>query len=125
MRRKSFVFLIVALAFVATNAFAVGEGRMNGKILDAVSKQPIPNASVKISAMEKMNFNTEIKSNKKGEWAFFALDATIRYEFTVSAEGYVPYKEAIKIPIGITTLKDFHLTKAGDAQQTVVTTKAD
>src|SRR5688500_15293342 len=125
MRSKSLVFLIVALAFVATNAFAVGEGRMNGKVLDAVTKQPIPEASVKIKATEKTNYSTEVKSNKKGEWAFFALDATIRYEFAVSAEGYVTYREIIKIPIGITTLKDFHLTKTGDAQQTVVTTKAD
>ena len=123
--RKSLVCLIVAFAFLATNAFAVGEGRMNGKILDAVTKEPIPNAVVKISATEKTTFNTEVKANKKGEWAFFALDATIRYEFTVSAEGYITYKELVKIPIGITTLRDFVLTKAGDASQTVMTAKGD
>ena len=125
MRSRALVILIVALAFVATNAFAVGEGRMNGKILDAVTKQPIQDAVVSIKATEKTNFSTQVKSNKKGEWAFFALDATIKYEFAVSAEGYVTYREMVKIPIGITTLRDFHLTKTGDAQQTVVTTKAD
>lgn len=124
MRSKSLVFLIVALAFVATNAFAVGEGRMNGRILDAVTKQPIPNASVKIKATEKTNFNTEVKSNKKGEWAFFALDATIKYEFVVSAEGYVTQTEIIKIPIGITTVRHFYLNKGGNTQ-TVATTKED
>ena len=126
MRSKSLVSLIVALAFVATNAFAVGEGRMNGKILDAVTKQPIPNAVIKIKATEKTNYSTELKGNKKGEWAFFALDATIKYEFTVSAEGYLPYTEVIKIPLGTTTPRDFHLTKASDAtQETVVTFKGD
>lgn len=118
MRSKSLAFFVVALAFVATNAFAVGEGRMNGKILDAVSKQPIPNAVIKITATEKTTFTTDIKSNKKGEWAFFALDATIRYKFTVSAEGYIPYEEIVKIPLSVTTVKDFVLTKVGDAAKT-------
>ena len=117
MRSKSVAFFMVALAFVATNAFAVGEGRMNGKILDAVTKQPIPDAVIKIAALEKTNFKTEIKSNKRGEWAFFALDATVKYEFSVSADGYVTYREQLKIPIGITTYRDFVLTKAGDAPQ--------
>ena len=123
--RKSLVFLIVALAFVATNAFAVGEGRMNGKILDAETKKPIPDAVIKISAMEKLNFNTEVKGNKKGEWAFFALDATIKYKFVVSAEGYRPHEEVIKIPIGVATLKNFELSKGSVEEYTVPVEKAD
>lgn len=125
MRSKSLVFLIVALAFVATNAFAVGEGRMNGKVLDAETKTPIAGAVIKISATEKTNFTTEVKSNKKGEWAFFALDATIRFKFVVSAEGYAPQEEMIKIPIGVTTLKDFMLSKGRVEEYTVATERAD
>ncbi len=126
MRSKSLVFLIVALAFVATNAFAVGEGRMNGKILDATTKKPILDAVIKISAMEKLNFNTEVKGNKKGEWAFFALDATIKYKFVVSAPGYAPHEEVIKIPIGVATLKNFELkTGSAEGQQMVMTERAD
>lgn len=125
MRSKSLAFFVVALAFIATNAFAVGEGRMNGKVLDAVSKEPIANAVVSIAAMEKTNFKTEVKANKKGEWAFFALDATVPYKFIVSAEGYAPYQEIVKIPVGVSTLKDFHLNKPTEAQPVAGEAKGD
>lgn len=125
MRSKSLAFFVVALAFIATNAFAVGEGRMNGRILDAVTKEPIANAVVSIAATEKTNFKTEVKSNGEGKWAFFALDATVPYKFVVSAEGYAPYQEIIKIPLGVNTLKDFHLNKPTAGQPVAGEPKGD
>ena len=125
MRSKSLVFLIVALAFVATNAFAVGEGRISGKVLDAATKAPITDAVITIVATEKMNFKTDIKVGKKGEWAFFALDATVPYKFSVSAPGYATREETVKIPIGVATLKDFALTAGAAAQPAAAAGKAD
>lgn len=113
--RKALALCLVVLAFAATNALAVGEGRMTGKILDATTKQPIPNATIEIVATEAKTFNDTIKSNKGGEYAVFLLDATIKYKFTFKAEGYVPYQEVIKLAIGQTTKRDFSLTKVGDA----------
>jgi len=114
--RKSLALCIVALAFVATNAFAVGEGRLNGKILDAHTKEPIKNAVIKISATEMITFKTEVKANAKGEYAIFVVNAAPKFKFVISAEGYVPYEEVVKIPMGGTTPRDFFLTSTTNAQ---------
>jgi tetratricopeptide (TPR) repeat protein len=115
MRSKSLALCLVVLAFVATNAFAVGEGRMNGKILDATTKQPIPNAVIKITnATAAKNFSAEVKAGKDSYWAWFALDATLPYNFAVSAPGYQTHTEQVKVPVGTTTKRDFFLSKLGD-----------
>ena len=114
MRSKALALCLVALAFVATNAFAVGEGRLNGRVLDAATGAPIPDATILITnATAAKNFKQTVKTNKKGEWAFFALDATMPYNFTVDAAGYDQHKEQYKVPVGTTTKKDFTLAKAG------------
>lgn len=115
MRSKSLALCLVVLAFAATNAFAVGEGRMNGRILDATTKQPIPNAVIKITnATAAKNFSGEVKGGKDGAWAWFALDATMPYNFSISAPGYQTHNEQVKVPVGTTTKKDFFLNKPGD-----------
>ena len=44
--RKSLALTLLALTVAAGNAFATGEGRMQGKVIDAVTKKPIPNATI-------------------------------------------------------------------------------
>jgi tetratricopeptide (TPR) repeat protein len=123
--RRSLALCLVVLAFVATNAFALGEGRLNGKITDAVTKEPIPNAVITFEAMEKKQFKDSVKGAANGDYAVFLLDATIKYKYTVTADGYVPYAETIKIPIGSSTRKDFVLTKVTDAAPVMTEAKAD
>jgi tetratricopeptide (TPR) repeat protein len=121
MRSKSLALCLVALAFVATNAFAVGEGRMNGKILDATTKQPIPNAVIKITnATAAKNYSGEVKAGKDSYWAWFALDATMPYNFSISAPGYQTHNEQVKVPVGTTTKRDFFLTKVGNTPAAAV-----
>ena len=55
----------------------------------------------------------------------FLLDATIKYKYTVTADGYVPYVETIKVPIGNSTRKDFVLTKVTDAARVMTEAKAE
>ena len=42
--RKSLTLALVVVAAFAANAFAIGEARITGKILDAATKKPIENA---------------------------------------------------------------------------------
>ncbi|HYR28014.1 MAG TPA: tetratricopeptide repeat protein [Thermoanaerobaculia bacterium] len=126
MRSKSLALCLVVLAFVATNAFAVGEGRINGRILDAHTKEPVPNAVIKIkNASPKKAFNHELKVKGDGSWAWFALDATVPYLFTVSADGYQTYTEEIKIDLGVTTKRDFFLTNVKNVAPTERKVKED
>lgn len=114
MRRSLALSAIVSL-FVAANAFAVGEARMTGKVLDAATKQPIPDAVVKVEAVEGKTVKLESKSKKDGGFTVFLLDGTLRYKFTVSAEGYAPFEETMKLKLGETTVRDFELSKGSAA----------
>ncbi len=115
MRKTAAAFLFVLMA-IAGNAFAGAEGRLVGKVIDAKTQQPIPNATIHVSATEAHKYEVDYKSEKDGTYKIFLVDATIRYKFTVSADGFPPYQETIKLKIGETMSKDFKL--GGDAPAT-------
>lgn len=114
MRRSLALSLIMSL-FVAASAFATGEARLTGKIIDAATKQPIPNATYKIEAVEGKTVKKEDKGRKDGGYTVFLLDGTIKYKFTFTAPGYAPYEETMKLKIGEPNIKDIELRKAGEA----------
>ena len=114
MRRTLTLSLIMSL-FVTANLFAVGEARMAGKILDAATKQPVEGGLIKIEATEGKTVKLESKAKKDGSFAVFVLDGTLRYKFVVSAPGFVPYEEVIKMSLGQTMTRDFMLIKEGAA----------
>src|ERR1043166_9009601 len=49
--RRTFALGVLVIMAVAGNAFALGEARMQGKITDAATNKPIPNATVIIDAV--------------------------------------------------------------------------
>jgi tetratricopeptide (TPR) repeat protein len=114
MRRTLTLSLIMSL-LVTANLFAVGEARMTGKVLDGTTKEPIEGAVLNIEAVEGKTVKIEQKAKKDGTYAVFVLDGTLRYKFTVSAPGYAPYVETIKMKLSQTTIRDFPLLKEGSA----------
>jgi tetratricopeptide (TPR) repeat protein len=106
---------LFALMLVAANALALGEGRIQGHVTDAVTHQPIPSAVVKIDAVSGHTVHQEYKADKNGEYRFVVLDATIQYNFTWSADGYQPVEEKIKLKLGDMTTKDVELVPASAA----------
>lgn len=119
MRRSSLALSALMFLFIATNAFAGAEARMTGKILDAVTKEPIPNAVLNLDAVSGKTVKRQFKGKKDGSFALTVLDGTLRYKFTITADGYAPYEETIKMTIGEANHRNFELTKAGAASQTV------
>lgn len=113
--RRSLALSFIAFLFVAGNAFAIGEARMTGKVIDAATKQPIPEATLKFDAIEGKTFSRTLKAKKDGSFALMVLDGTIRYKFVVSAEGYSPYEETIKMSLGEPLVRTFELSKPGGA----------
>lgn len=122
MRRYLAVSLILLLA-AAGSAFAGSEARMQGKVVDMSTKQPISGATIKIEAIEGKTVKQSATSKADGTYAIFVLDGTIRYKFTVSAAGYAPYEETVKMKLGDSERKDWELMKAGAAP--VAAAKAD
>lgn len=114
MRRPLALSLSLVLSlFAAGNLFAGAEARMTGKIIDGSTRQPIPDAVIKLEAIEAKTVKQEHKVKKDGSYAIFLLDGTIRYKFTFSAPGYAPYEETIKLKLGEPNPRDIELFKAG------------
>jgi tetratricopeptide (TPR) repeat protein len=113
--RKTLALTLFALMLAAANAFALGEGRIQGKVTDAVTHKPIPNATIKVDAVSGHTVHQEYKTDKNGEYRFVILDATIQYNFTWSADGYQPVEEKMKLKLGDMTTKDVELTPGSAA----------
>ncbi len=116
--RRSLTLAVVVLA-LAANAFALGEARLTGKVLDAVTKKPIPNTVITVVATEGKTFHQEYKTKNDGTYAIFLLDGTLRYEFTYAAPGYQPFKQVMKLKLGEPNTRDIELAPAGAAAATV------
>jgi tetratricopeptide (TPR) repeat protein len=112
--RRTFVLFLLAIMAVAGNAFALGEARMQGKITDAATHKPVPNAQVIIDAVSGHNVHNEFKADKDGVYRFLILDGTIPYKFTIKAEGYAPFEFTYKATLGEVNTKDVQLV-AGSA----------
>lgn len=112
MRRHLALSLILLLA-VAGNAFAGIEARVQGKIIDAATKQPIPNGVVNLESVEGKTLKVNGKGKADGTYALFVIDGTLKYKITVSAPGYDKYEETTRLKIGESTTKDFALYKSG------------
>ena len=110
--RKCLALTLFALMLVAANAFAVGEGRIQGKVVDAATKKPIAGATIRFESTGSRNVKQEYKADKNGEYRFLVLDATLTYNFTWSADGYQPVQEKVKLKLGEITTRDIELTPA-------------
>lgn len=123
--RRSLAFSLLLCAAVATNLFAVGEARITGKILDSVTKQPLPDATILVVSApgSGKNFKQEYKPSKEGTYAIYLLDGTIKYTFTISAPGHAPYEETMKLKLGEPNTRDFELS-AGAAAPSGVALKS-
>ena len=117
MRRS--IMLALAVVALASNAFAIGEARITGKVLDAVTKKPITNAVVTVVATEGKTFHQEYKAKADGTYAIFLLDGTLHYEFTYAAPGYRPYKEVMKLKLGEPNARDIELNPSTGTTATV------
>jgi len=114
--RKTVAMCLLAIAAVAVNAFAGAEARMAGKIVDSVTKKPIPNATILVvSATAARNFKQEFKAEKDGTYRILVIDGTIPYKMTFAAPGYTSYEEQIKLRISEVMPKDVELAPAAAA----------
>ena len=92
--------LALGLFAVAANAFALTQARVAGKIIDTVTKKPIPNATITAVATEQRTYNQTYKANADGTYQFIILDGTIHYKMTWAAPGYASYEEVMKFKVG-------------------------
>jgi tetratricopeptide (TPR) repeat protein len=122
--RRSLMLALAVIAFAA-NAFAIGEARLTGKVVDGVTKKPIADVVVTVVATEGKTFHQEYKAKADGTYAIFLLDGTLHYEFTYAAPGYRAYKEVMKLKLGEANVRDIELTSSAAATVPAAEIKVD
>ena len=113
--RRSLSLSLLLCAGLAANAFAIGEARLSGKVLEAGSKKPLADATITVVSAPGAgkNFKETYKVEKDGSYAIFLLDGTLKYVFTYAAPGYAPYEETLKLTLGERNKKDVELWIGG------------
>ncbi|HEY0591575.1 MAG TPA: tetratricopeptide repeat protein [Thermoanaerobaculia bacterium] len=96
--RKSLV-LAVILSTLAVSAWAIGEARLTGRVVDADGK-PIADVQITVSsATAAKNITESYKSDKNGKFTIFLLDGTIPYKFSFKKEGFAPFEDTAKLKL--------------------------
>jgi outer membrane receptor protein involved in Fe transport len=80
---KFFINCVIALLIVLTGARTYGQNNCSGKIIDAVTNEPVAHASIQIK-----NTNKGTITNNKGEFSLPLTDTTT--ELVISSLGYHP-----------------------------------
>lgn len=128
MRRTLALTLLVFAALFASNAFAIGEARITGKVVDAATKAPLPDAKITVTALSGKTFKQTYPVKKDGTYAIFLLDGTLKYSFAYEAPGYPSQVDQFKLKLGEPNIHDVELSKGGAAvsqQVEAVEAKAD
>ncbi|HSN68753.1 MAG TPA: tetratricopeptide repeat protein [Thermoanaerobaculia bacterium] len=96
--RKSLVLAFV-LSTLAVSAWAIGEARLTGKVLDAEGK-PLEGVTIVVtSASAAKNITENFKTDKNGKFTVFMLDGTIPYKFSYQKEGFATFEETMKLKL--------------------------
>ena len=105
--RKTLALCALMLLVVAGNAFALGEARVQGKITDAATHTPIPNAVITLDAVTGHSYHVQFKGDKDGVYRFIVLDGTLIYKVTYTAPGYSPVEQQqVKFTLGEINTRD-------------------
>lgn len=98
----------LALLLAAGTAFALGQGRITGRVTDG---KGVPLADVRITVTTKAlgNFKVELKTDKDGKWATVLNDATLTYHYKFEKQGYLGVEQDKKVPIGESEALDVQL----------------
>ena len=105
--------LALTLPAVCLCLQAESTGRISGKVANKDGKV-IPGAKLNLKRLD-MNWNKDMTIDKGGRFMQVGLDPK-EFTLTATAEGYVPYSEMIKIPLGDVLVKDITLLTPAEAR---------
>lgn len=98
---------LIALAAVLVMVMGVGsamagpQARISGVVV-GTDGSPIAGATITITCEALPKYNKVLETKGDGEFKILILDATNTYLFSVTAPGFLDYKEEIKVPVGTT-----------------------
>lgn len=111
MKILSRFLLLIAMILVAVAAAEAQPARVVVTVLDA-DGEPIQGAQVK-AENPSIGFEDTKETGKRGRLKMAFMDPTVRYQLTITAEGYQGRKTVIKPAIGGTERFEYQLQKLG------------
>jgi tetratricopeptide (TPR) repeat protein len=118
MRR---LILTLLLPAACMSIYAESTGRISGKVLNKEGK-PVPGAKVNLKRIDR-NWSKDLIPDKAGNYLQVGLDPK-DFDLTVSGDGYVDYKERIKIPLADVLVRNITLLTPAEARAQAVASGA-
>src|SRR5688572_12163013 len=110
--------LALALSMALSGALlAVSQGRLRGMVSDENGK-PLAGVKITVTTSEVTDYKQEVTTDAKGRFAIVLNDATRTYTYRFDKEGYQSLEEAVKIPAGSNTERNFTVVSMEAAQKT-------
>lgn len=117
--RRVLIGLMIPAACLVLHAETTG--RISGKVVNKEGK-PVPGAKLLLKRTDR-NWSKELIADKNGVFLQVGLDPQ-NFELTVTADGYVEFKETVKIPLGDVLRKDITLLTAAEARTQAIASGA-
>jgi tetratricopeptide (TPR) repeat protein len=103
----------LVLATAALRLYAGAEGRVLGRVTDAVTGKGIEGVKITITSPVVRTFKLELTTKADGKWERLFVDAVPKYHYKFEKEGYQTIEDDYKIKIGdMNAQLDLKLTPA-------------
>lgn len=99
---------ILAFLLLPATLSAVQQGRISGKVTDGIGAA-LSGVKITITTKAITIFKIELKTDKDGKWGTILNDATMLYHYRFEKEGYGPFEQDKKVPIGSAEILDITL----------------
>ncbi|HSB62678.1 MAG TPA: tetratricopeptide repeat protein [Thermoanaerobaculia bacterium] len=99
---------IFAFLLLPATLLAVQQGRISGRVTDGKGVA-LSDVKVTITTKAITNFKVELKTDKGGKYGTILNDATQTYHYRFEKEGFIPFEQDKKVPIGGSEVLDVEL----------------
>ncbi len=113
--------LLVVLSLALAGAASAQQARIQGIVKDGKGN-PLEGVKITITTTASTRFKLELTTDKAGTWGAILGNAVPPYTYKFEKQGYVPWQETKKVPVGAT--EDF-ATVLYTAEQAVASGKAE
>jgi Flp pilus assembly protein TadD len=105
---RALLGVVLVFLLLPATLLAVQQGRISGKVTDG---KGVGLSDVKITITTKSitNFKLELKTDKDGRYGTILNDATMIYHYRFEKQGFIPYEQDKKVPIGGSEVLDIQL----------------
>jgi Flp pilus assembly protein TadD len=99
---------VLAFLLLPAMLLAVQQGRISGKVTDGKGTT-LSDVKITITTKALTTYKLELKTDKDGKYGTILNDATLTYHYRFEKQGFIPFEQDKKIPIGSSEVLDVQL----------------